>query len=51
MELANRDLLTAKEVPEQQTAGSREDVLEKHRYMLVQLYLLRWTLLAAIRGF
>lgn len=39
MELANRELLTAKEVPEQQIAGSREDMLGKHHYMLVLLYL------------
>lgn len=51
MESANRDLLTAKEVPEEQTAGSMEDVLGKHHYMLVQLYLLRWALLAAVEGF
>lgn len=39
MELANRELLTTKEVSEQRIAGSREDMLGKHRYMLVLSYL------------
>lgn len=39
MELVNRELLTAKEVSEQRIAGSREDMLGKHHYMLVLSYL------------
>lgn len=31
--------LTAKEVPEEQTAGSRDDMLGKHQYTLVLPYL------------
>lgn len=39
VELANRELLNAKEVPEQHTSVGREDMLREHHYILVLLHL------------
>lgn len=39
MQLANRELLTAGEVPEQQIAARRDDLLGKHYCWLVLLFL------------